>query len=448
METTRASAIARAMGGELRGPDRDVSGVTIDSRAVAAGDLFVAIKGPNHDGHRFLAQAMAAGAVAAVVERDRPLGDAAGPLIVVADTAAALRDWARSYRSRFAIPVVAVTGTNGKTTTKEMIAAVLSSRHAVLKNEGNLNNQYGLPLSLFRLSPAHTAAVLELGMSAIGEIAGLCALAQPGIGVVTNVGEGHTQYLKTMANVAAAKAELFAALPADGVAIANADDPWVMKGAAAAAARVVRFGIGDAADVRAEGIRFTSGGSAFTVGDQQFTLPMLGGHNVYNALAAIAVGDALGIARQSAAAALAAMRPAPMRLEPVRLKDFFLINDAYNANPASMRAALETLAGLELPGRKVAILGDMLELGEIAEKRHWEIGYLGGRRADAIFTVGDLSAKIHQTAEGAGAEAVHCRTSQELVARLPELLRPSDVILVKASRGMHFEEIVNAIMRL
>lgn len=448
MVTTKASVIARAVGGDLQGADREVSGVSIDSRAIVAGDLFVAIAGPNHDGHRFVAEALAAGAAAAVVARDRPIGAVTGTLIAVADTAAALRDWARSYRLGFAIPVAAVTGTNGKTTTKEMVAAVLSAKHSVLKNEGNLNNQYGLPLSLFRLAPAHTAAVVELGMSAVGEITALCDLARPGIGIITNIGEGHTQYLKSLANVAAAKAELFAALPADGTAIANADDPWVMKSCAATAARVVRFGIGESADVRAVGIRFTTGGSEFTVDGQPFTVPMLGGHNVYNALAAIAAGDQLGITRREAAAALAAMGPAPMRLEPVRLEHFFLINDAYNANPASMRAALETLAGLELPGRKVAILGDMLELGEIAEKRHWEIGYLGGRRADAIFTVGDLSAKIHQTAEGAGAEAVHCRTNQELIARLPELLKPSDVILVKASRGMHFEEIINAIMRL
>ncbi|MDI6738861.1 MAG: UDP-N-acetylmuramoyl-tripeptide--D-alanyl-D-alanine ligase [Candidatus Edwardsbacteria bacterium] len=448
METARLAEIAMAMGGKLQGSDADATGVSIDSRAVHKGDLFVAIKGPNFDGHDFVNQALSAGAAAAVVGRDRTFDAVMSPLITVNDTAAALQAWARHYRDKFDIPMAAVTGTNGKTTTKEMIAAVLSTSRNVLKNEGNFNNQYGIPLSLFRLSPAHTAAVMELGMSSLGEIAGLCGLVRPVIGVITNVGEGHTQFLNSIANVARAKAELFAALPRDGAAIANADDQWVMKGAAGTAARVIRFGIGPNADVWATDIKFSTSGASFSVDGQRFTVPMLGGHNVYNALAAIATGDALGIPREQAARALAGMRPMPMRLEPVSLDKFFLINDAYNANPASMRAALETLAGLERPGRKVAILGDMLELGEIAEKRHWEIGYLAGRRADAVFTVGPLAAKIHQTAEGAGAEAAHFASHAELIARLPALLKLNDVILVKASRGMHFEQIVNAITQL
>ncbi len=448
MEAIALSDIARVTGGELRGADAGVTGVSIDSRAVAPGDLFIAIRGPNHDGHRFVSQALAAGAAGAMVARDGDAGSAPGPLVAVDDTAAALREWTRSHRVGFGIPAVAVTGTNGKTTTKEMIAAVLSQRYRVLKNEGNLNNQYGVPLSLLRLSREHEAMVMELGMSGLGEIAGLCAMVMPLIGVVTNVGEGHTEFLKSLGNVARAKAELFASLPARGTAIANADDPWVVKGAAASPARVVQFGIGPSADVRAEGIRFTAEGSAFTVGDTRFAVPMLGGHNVYNALAAIAVGDALSVPRGQSARALAAMKPTPMRLEPVRLEKFFLINDAYNANPASMRAALETLAGLELPGRKVAILGDMLELGEIEEKRHWEVGYLAGRRADAVFTAGRLAAKIHQTADGAGAVAAHFNCVDELVHRLPLLLKFGDVVLVKASRGMQFERIVNAIISL
>ena len=445
MRAMKLSEIAAAVRGELRGADGSASGVSIDSRSLTPGDLFVAIRGPRFDGHRFIAAAATAGAAATMATREHAPTAVRDPMILVADTGAALLDLAGYYRRTFAIPVVGLTGTNGKTTTKEMIAAILSMKYTVLKNQGNLNNQYGIPLSLFQLGPQHQAAVLELGMSALGEIRSLCAAALPETGVITNVGEGHTEFLKNIATVGQAKAELFEALPGSGTAITNADDPWAMKALAMTRARRITFGIGAQADVRAEHIKFTISGSSFMVGPQPVTVPMLGGHNVYNALAALAVGDVMGVPRSDAAQALAAMAATPMRLEPVRLEHYFLINDAYNANPASMRAALETLADLDLPGRKVAILGDMLELGEISEKRHWEIGYLAGRRADAVFSAGRSAAKIHQTAEGTGATAAHFDSTEQLIEELPRLLRPQDVILVKASRGMRFELIVNAI---
>ena len=449
METMSLSEIARAVGGELSGQDNLAGGVSIDSRTLKNGDLFIAIKGPKFNGHEFVFQAIKNGATGAVVSEnfDNKSGAETG-LIKVPDTIRALKELAYYYRKKYKPKMVGITGTNGKTTVKEMTAAILSARYRVLKNEGNLNNQFGIPLSLFNLAGDHQIAVMELGMSALGEIADLCRLVEPEIGIVTNVGEGHTQYLKDIQTVGRAKGELLESLPEGGLAVINGDDENVLAQTSRSSARIIRFGISESCHYKAEQIDYGPAGTTYMVNGQPFKMKHLGLHNVYNSLAAIAAGEALGVDLKTAAEKLAGLNPTPMRLEMIDTGRFTVINDAYNANPPSMMAALKVLGSFDRASRKVAILGDMLELGDLEKRWHREVGFFAAEKADLVIAVGPLGKEIQTGAVGLKSNSLHYQDNAALINELGSILRENDMILVKASRGRHFEEIVNAIKGL
>jgi UDP-N-acetylmuramoyl-tripeptide--D-alanyl-D-alanine ligase len=445
-----------ATGGRWIGaPPAEVRGISTDTRTIAPGNLFVALRGERFDGHRFLAEAASRGALAAAVadgSDPAPL-----PALAVPDTLAALGALGRAHRRRFAIPVVAVTGSNGKTTTREMIASILATRGPVLRSEGNLNNEVGVPLTLFRLDATHRAAVIEMGMNHPGEIARLAAIAEPQVGVVTNAAPAHLEGLGSVEAVADAKAELYRGLPSGGVAVANADDPRMLRRAQESGRRLVTFaaGRGRRGDVvvleileqTPEGLRFLLG-----VGNREIEvrLPLVGAHNAANAAAAACASIALGCTDREIVAGLAAARPPGRRLRLERLPSgVLLLDDCYNANPLSMSAALRTQAELAGEARRVAVLGDMLELGEFEGEAHRSLGAEAARaRVALLFAFGPRSRETLAAARAAGlpAEAgLHTEDPEALVRSVKERLRPGDVLLVKASRGMKLERLVEAL---
>ncbi|MCI5837382.1 MAG: UDP-N-acetylmuramoyl-tripeptide--D-alanyl-D-alanine ligase [Veillonellaceae bacterium] len=425
---------------------RPTTSVATDSRTIAAGALFVALRGERFDGHDFVAKAVESGAAAVLVERAVDNLPANVAQWVVSDTLRALQDLARFHRRRFSIPVVAVTGSNGKTTTKEMIAAVLAEKYLVCKTEKNYNNEIGLPLTLLQLTEEHGACVVEMGMRGRGQIAELAAVAEPTVGVVTNVGVAHIEILGSQKEIAAAKQELIEALPETGTAVLNVDDPRVAEMAGVARCRVIGCGFQPSAMVRAIDVQYAEGRTKFTcrLFDEVFalTLQLLGEHNVYNALLAIAVGRVLGVNSRRIRQAFQNLSPEGQRQEVVRLGGIQFINDAYNANPVSLAMALKTLFQFG-EGRKVAVLGDMLELGERARAFHREMGTAVAQVGVAVLlTVGDLAAEMIEPAAAAGVETHACRSTKEALAVLRELLHDGDIVLVKGSHSMHMENII------
>jgi len=416
----------------------------VDSRKAGRGDVFVALKGERADGHDFVAHAAKRGATGAIVERPVEVEIAQ---YVVPSALHALQELARLRRlSRPRLKVVGITGSVGKTTTKELVAAVLGTRYALLKNEGNLNSEIGLPLVLLELTTRHRRAVLEMGMWGRGEIAFLCEIAAPEVGIVTNVGPSHMARLGSIEAIADAKAELVEALPADGVAILNADDARVAAMAGRTGAHVVTYGVCAEADVRAEDIESRGlGGVRFTLvhGDDRATVysRLPGRAMVHNALAAAAAGIVDGLSVEEVAAALAEAQ-IPTRLVAHRgVNGSTLLDDTYNASPASMRAALELLA--ESPGRKIAVLGDMRELGAAESEGHREVGRVAAECADTVYAVGELGRWIGDAAIQAGHGDVHIVREKSEVARalLPQLA-PGDVVLLKASRALELETVL------
>jgi UDP-N-acetylmuramoyl-tripeptide--D-alanyl-D-alanine ligase len=443
-------------------PPAHVEGVGVDTRKFARGALFVAIKGERFDGHDFLAAAAQAGAAAAVVQADRAAAIASPPLplLAVPDTLPALGSLARFHRLRFDLPVVGVTGTNGKTTTREMIAAILSRRGATLRNDGNLNNEIGVPLTLFGLDASHQAAVIEMGMNHAGEIARLADVARPQIGVVTNAGAGHLEGLGSVDGVADAKAELYQGLPPTGVAIVNADDPRMLRRAQASGRRMLTFAVGrrrrgdvvvlDILEHGPAGIRFLLG-----IGNRELEaeLALVGAHNAANAAAAAAAAISLGCTDREILAGLREVQPVGRRLRVARLQSGLqLIDDCYNANPLSMGAALQTLhdlAGDDETARPVAVLGDMLELGDHEAEAHRTVGEEAARAGVALLAAfGPRSRALADAAAAAGLPAdriFHTEEIDALVAWAREHVTASDLLLVKASRGMKLERLVEAL---
>jgi UDP-N-acetylmuramoyl-tripeptide--D-alanyl-D-alanine ligase len=447
-----AEELARLTGGRLvRRSQRSIRGAAVDSRAVVPGNLFVALPGEQTDGHRFVADAAAAGAAALIVTREPDDPDALGDVTVVrvTDALRALHAVAAGWRTRFAPLVVGVTGSIAKTSTKEAVAAVLGRRFRTLKNEGNLNNEIGLPLTVLRMEAGHEAAVLEMGMYVGGEIADLARIARPRLGVVTAVQGVHLSRIGTIEAVADAKAELVEALPADGTAILNADDPRVRAMAGRTAARSVTYGFAADADVGAgdvisaglDGMRFTLRTGR---GHRAVAVPTLGRLAVHNGLAAAAVGLAAGCTLDQITAGLADGWAAPHRTELVRLGGVTIVDDSYNASPGSVTAALELLAGLS--GRRVAVLGEMLELGDEHDAGHREVGRAAADVADLLVVVGGPGAAgIAGGAREAGLDpgrileaADRDAAAEALLARL----RDGDVVLVKASRGVALDLLV------
>jgi UDP-N-acetylmuramoyl-tripeptide--D-alanyl-D-alanine ligase len=427
-----------------------LSSVSIDSRTLAPGALFVAIAGPRFDGHQFLAQAKERGAVAALVHRDV---DGAGlPVLRVDDTTRALADLARAVRGAAAVPVAAITGSAGKTTTKEMTAGLLRTRGAVLKTEGNLNNQYGLPLTLLRLTPEHRFAVLELGMSAAGELRELTAIARPDAAVITLVAPVHLEFFASLDAIADAKAEILEGLGPDGVAVLNGDDPLVRRVGRRHSGRVVWFGRDRAFDVSAEHWRGTVHGMRFDLHldgrSVDVALPFAGPHHLTNFLAAAAVARHFGLDAESIAAAAPSLVPAAHRGQVRRLREnVTLLDDCYNSNPVAVDAAVTALS-LSAPGRRVAFLGDMRELGDTSEALHREVGRKVGPRLDVLAAVGPLAAAFLAGArEGERVPSgLFAFPDAAAAAAAVDLVQPGDSVLVKGSRGVKLEAVVDALV--
>jgi len=463
--------VARITGGRLVAGDGGavVRGVACDSRLVKPHDLFVALAGERVDGHDFAPRAVDAGAVCLLVERP-PRGTGEAAVVLVNDTLAALGALAAAHRGRFDPTVVAVTGSAGKTTTKDMIAAVCAARFCTLKSPGNFNTDIGLPLALFGLDERHEAAVVETAMRGPGEIARLCRIARPRIGVVTNVGPAHLELLGSIENIAAAKMELVLSLGPVGTAVLNADDPRVRAMARSHPGPVAWFGLDappspaagpclwrvTAAGVepadRDGGTRFQATAAAADGGRHEAAvdLPLAGRHNVVNALAALAVGLVLGVPLRAGADALAGVSISGGRWTVSERAGITIIDDTYNANPASMAAAMEAAAGIA-PGRWHAALGDMLELGSEAPAAHRKVGRLAVRwGVHTLATVGELARHIAAAArdEGLSPERAHaCGDHGTAAGYLAQSARPGDVILVKGSRGSRMELVIDALRR-
>jgi UDP-N-acetylmuramoyl-tripeptide--D-alanyl-D-alanine ligase len=439
------------VGGRLETP---VTGVSIDSRTCRPGDAFFAIRGAHQDGHAFVGHARLRGAACVVTTRIPPGLGAEGdfPVVLVDDTTAALQRLGLAHRRRFTIPVVAITGSNGKTTTKELVATVLSARRRVLKPVGSYNNQWGVPLTLLTLEPEHEAAVLEIGMNAFGEIAALSQLCQPTVGVVTTIAPAHLEGVGSIEGVQKAKGELVEAIPPDGVVVLNGDEPLVLALAARARGRVMTYGQADAADVRLGDVGLAEGGLAFRLVAGRATadvrLPLAGRHNAWHAAAAAAVGLALGVPLDEAAAALALATPVKGRLVWREAGGVRVLDDTYNANPASVRAALDVLREAPGQGRRWAILGDMLELGGQTEAAHREAGaWVAALPVAGLLAVGPAMRLTAEAARAAGCPEVATFASPEGAAAhaLTRLAR-GDRVLVKGSRGMKMERAVAALL--
>lgn len=424
-----------------------VTGISTDSRKVQAGELFVPLRGEKFDGHDFLVQAVRRGAAACLSEE--VIAGFPVPVIQVNDTLRALGDLAAACRGEFDGPVTAVTGSSGKTTTKEMLAAILSETAPGLKTEGNFNNLVGLPLTLFRLQPEHRWAVLEMGMSARGEIARLAEIARPEVGVITNVGPAHLETLHGLDGVARAKGELYAALPAGGTAVINADDERVLQIPVANGVRRLLYGFSPQAEVRAEAVAVTGASVSFRLvlpaGAWPVQLSVAGRHNVANALAAAAAADALAVPAEAIVSGLQAFRGSRGRMEVIELGNgAVLIEDTYNANPLSVRAALAALDEMGAGGRRIAVLGDMLELGSEAASLHRQVGADAAQRCDFLLLLGAMAAETAAGARQQGMAADHIQivaSHEEAAERLRTLLQPGDRLLVKGSRGMQMEKV-------
>jgi len=428
--------------------------VVTDTRLVKKGVLFITLIGEKFDGHDFIQTAIEKGAAGVVVSRnysEAELRDLPITVIQAEDTLKAYQLLAKVYRRRFSIPVIAITGSNGKTTTKDFTAAVLSANFNVLKTEANFNNEIGLPKTLLQLQANHQVAVVEMGMRGFGQIAELAEIAQPTIGIVTNVGETHMEILGSLANIAKAKAELVEHLDENSVAILNADNSFVAAMQSKVKGKCITFGIDKPSDLKAGHIKTvhkncTEFDCTFKGQSYSFVLPIVGRHNVYNVLAALAVGFTLGLSAVEMQKGLTGFAATKMRFEIQQVGLYQVINDAYNASPMSMKAALETLADVAAR-RKIAVLGDMLELGSVSVAAHKNIGKLvADQKIDALITFGDMAAHIAQEARTAGVQLVYtCKSHAEAGIALKEILQPEDTILFKGSRGMQMEKIIDLI---
>lgn len=452
MKSRRLSDVAAAVGGRMAGEDVSVSSASTDSRQAQPGTLFFALSGEHQDGHRFVGDALRRGAAAAVVARDEGFP---GPVVVVPDTGSALLALAGAERAAFTGRVAAVTGSVGKTSTKDFCGAVLSMRFRVHASPASFNNQVGLPLTVLSAGPDTEVLVCELGASAVGEIRDMCRVARPEVGIVTNVGLAHMAFFGSRENVIRAKAELIEELPPDGVAVLNADDPVVRGYAARTPSRTFLFGTARDADVRAEGIRLSDAGHASFVlafGGERETVELAvpGEHMVSNALAASACGVALGLSLAECAAALKDAQVSAWRMETFTTPDGIrVLNDAYNANPASMAAALRTARWMSRGGRCVAVLGHMAELGPISREEHERVGELVARLGiERLVVVGREALPISRGAVREGVrpeDVVTVDAPAQALAEVRATARPGDLVLVKGSRVAGLEELAEAL---
>jgi UDP-N-acetylmuramoyl-tripeptide--D-alanyl-D-alanine ligase len=456
-----AAEIAAATGGRVVSgrPDQRVERWSIDTRSLAPGDLFVAVRGDRFDGHDFVAAALAAGAAGAVVTATPALPEAgkAGPaplLIEVADTTKALQDVAREVRRRSGATVVAITGSAGKTTTKELTAEFLAAKYTVFRNRGNLNNHIGLPLSLLELRSRPDVAVVELGMNHAGEIRTLVGIAEPEVRVWTNVGDAHAGFFASADEIADTKAEILEKARPDDLLVANADDARIRARAGRFAGRIRTFGISDDADYRASRVTHRGlGGMTATLttpqGEAVVDTPLLGTGNLMNLLAAAVVAGEMGVPLAAIVERAATMVPAARRGELVRLPGgITLIDDSYNSSPAALKKALETVAASTGSARKIAVLGEMLELGAHADRLHAECGRAAAAAGlDLLIAVGgDAAGRLADAAREAGmdrAAVIHVPASAEAAELARRKVRPGDLVLVKGSRGIRTDVVVD-----
>jgi UDP-N-acetylmuramoyl-tripeptide--D-alanyl-D-alanine ligase len=439
---------AQACGGVLQGADRNYNAVSSDTRALALGDLFVALRGPRYNGNEFVGAALTAGAAGAIVDTVQP---AAIGQIVVRDTQAALEQGSRVWRDQFAIPVVGVAGSNGKTTTKEMTAAILGAGGECLATRGNLNNHIGVPLTLLRIEPAHKFAIIEMGANRAGDVAALVNIAHPTVGLITNAGAEHLEGFGSLEGVARAEGEMVEGLEAGATAVINADDEFADLWRSLTPAHVVTFGVQKPADFFADDVKTTVAADGFLtsfnlvspLGRVAIELRMGGRHNVVNALAAAAAATAAGANLDHVAAGLGAVRAVPGRLQFKKTANgAWLIDDSYNANPSSVRAGIEVLAALD--GRKWLVLGDMAELGSFAESSHSEIGVFAREHGvERLFATGSLAALAVESFGRGGQWFAEANALAEALHAAPPDVR----MLIKGSRVNRLERVVDALVQ-
>lgn len=448
--------MASALNDVSKFSDVIVKGVSIDTRKIEAGNLFVPFKGENTDGHRFVEDAIEnKGASASLWQKDVPNPPEHLPIIIVEDTTTALQELARSYRNSLDIKVVGITGSNGKTTTKDMTASLLAQKYKVQKTEGNFNNHLGLPLTLLRLREDTEVAVLEMGMSSKGEIEFLTQLGRPDAVIITNIGESHLLDLGSREAIADAKLEIINGLQENGLIIFHGDEPLLqerLKGYDGNG-KLKTFGSSRDNDFYPVDIEPVENGNKFktNLGDETFYLPVLGNHNILNALAAMLAAEFLGVPFEKMNDGFARLKLTNMRMELSEgHKGEKIINDAYNASPTSMNAAIDLIANLSGYSRKILVLGDMLELGPLEEEYHYNVGAsLDAGKIDYVFTYGKLSESIAKGAkEVLGKERVFSyQDKQDLSNELKKYVTDETIVLVKASRGMALEEIVGALKK-
>ncbi|MBE0643455.1 MAG: UDP-N-acetylmuramoyl-tripeptide--D-alanyl-D-alanine ligase [Bacteroidetes bacterium] len=439
--------------------DSAIGAVVTDSRAIGRGDVFVAFRGSRVDAHDFVAEVCARGVLCCVVEQRWYRRNAAAvhalPLLVVKDSMRTYGAIAQLHRAQFTVPVLAITGSNGKTSTKEMVAAVLRTKFRVLATEGNFNNHIGLPSTLLRLTPEHQVVVTEMGTNQPGDIAYLCEIARPTHGMITNIGRAHIEKLQSREGIAAEKNILFSSLPADGVALLNADEP-LLRSALPRRLRRIRYGTRKDCEIRIADVTLDRAGRAqvrieapaFVARPISLRLQAVGRHAAYNAAAALAAGFAFGCGVQKMKAALESVESYDKRLQIHTVRDIAVINDTYNANPDSVLAAIDLLQQLTIDGARCVVLGDMLELGKAARSEHEALGTaLAVTGIPYVFTYGRHARAISRAVQGVAKVAMHFTDKAALCETLDALLAPGDAVLIKGSRGMQMEDIAAHLLR-
>lgn len=459
MEAMTVRELLDATGGVSLGDfsdwEKTVTSVETDSRAIHPGALFVALRGERTDGHQYIAGALKSGAAGCLTEETPEQMEDGKFYIQVPNTMEAIGQVARAYKARFPIPVVGITGSVGKTTTKDMVAAVLGTKYRVLKTEGNFNNELGLPLTLFRLSRKDEICVLEMGMNHFGEIDYLTRLVCPDVAVMTNIGDSHIENLGSRENILKAKSEIFNYMKEGSLAVLNGDDALLRTLEGNITPSIIFCGADRHPPYEAKAIQqLGSQGMKCTVCTPQrefdVTVPALGSHMIYPVLMACAIGEHFGLTEEEMVRGIHAFVPTKMRMNVLRQGDVTILDDAYNANPQSMAAALEVLAHSE-GSKRVAILGDMFELGTLGPELHYSVGEYAGSvgNIDVLLAVGELARNIYDGAKANGVPAVYyTKDKAEAKALLPQLVQPGAVVLAKASRGMAFEELVREVQRL
>jgi UDP-N-acetylmuramoyl-tripeptide--D-alanyl-D-alanine ligase len=458
MDQLSASDIQTATGGTLAYGSDDIgfSGVSIDTRSLRSGDLFFAIRGPNQDGHRFIPDAIAKGAAGVVAEHayEYP-GDFPAVLIKVEDTHKALKDLAASVRRHWSGTLVAITGSMGKTTTRMFVAQIMQNRYSVYQTPGNYNNLFGLPLALFGLSVNHDFGIFEMGMSAPGEVAEMCRVAAPSIGILTNVAPVHLEFFNSLEEIAKAKGELAEALPSNGTLIYNADDRLVCNIAAGFSGRKISFGFSKHADIRANQVDIT--GAQETQFElwcdgicRQATIPFAGAHYVMNALPAVALARHFDIAPEQIALGLTQLKQGTMRGRILHFREgFAVIDDSYNSNPRALMQMIEVLTGMPSFARRILVAGEMLELGKNSDALHFECGiFAGTRKLDMVIGIQGAAREIVRAARESGlpdSRACFFADSDAASSFISGELRKGDLVLVKGSRGVHTEKVVESV---